>query len=76
MSNASHRAAPVSTGRKLIGAVGGKQNTGAKERRLQRLKNKSVAARAKIDPLEAADEPGRNDPCPCGSGEKFKRCCS
>lgn len=19
--------------------------------------------------------PGRNDPCPCGSGEKFKRCC-
>ena len=21
-------------------------------------------------------EPGRNDPCPCGSGRKFKRCCS
>ena len=20
-------------------------------------------------------EPGRNDPCPCGSGRKFKRCC-
>jgi len=20
-------------------------------------------------------EPGRNDPCPCGSGAKFKRCC-
>src|SRR5512145_1779892 len=19
--------------------------------------------------------PGRNDPCPCGSGRKFKRCC-
>lgn len=19
--------------------------------------------------------PGRNDPCPCGSGQKFKRCC-
>ena len=19
--------------------------------------------------------PGRNEPCPCGSGEKFKRCC-
>lgn len=19
---------------------------------------------------------GRNDPCPCGSGEKFKKCCS
>jgi uncharacterized protein len=21
-------------------------------------------------------EPGRNDPCPCGSGRKFKRCCA
>lgn len=20
-------------------------------------------------------KPGRNDPCPCGSGEKFKKCC-
>ena len=20
-------------------------------------------------------EPGRNDPCPCGSGQKYKRCC-
>ncbi len=20
-------------------------------------------------------EPGRNDPCPCGSGKKYKRCC-
>lgn len=21
------------------------------------------------------EEPGRNDPCPCGSGRKYKRCC-
>ena len=20
-------------------------------------------------------KPGRNNPCPCGSGKKFKRCC-
>src|SRR5262245_65706759 len=20
-------------------------------------------------------KPGRNDPCPCGSGKKYKRCC-
>lgn len=20
-------------------------------------------------------QPGRNDPCPCGSGKKFKKCC-
>ena len=22
-----------------------------------------------------APKPGRNDPCPCGSGKKFKKCC-
>ncbi|MEA4847920.1 MAG: SEC-C metal-binding domain-containing protein, partial [Clostridiaceae bacterium] len=22
-----------------------------------------------------AREPGRNDPCPCGSGKKYKKCC-
>jgi hypothetical protein len=21
------------------------------------------------------NKPGRNDPCPCGSGKKFKKCC-
>ncbi len=26
-------------------------------------------------PVRAADEPGRNDPCPCGSGKKYKSCC-
>ncbi|HAA14192.1 MAG TPA: peptidase [Cytophagales bacterium] len=30
-----------------------------------------------IDPQSfgKADPPGRNDPCPCGSGLKYKRCC-
>lgn len=26
-------------------------------------------------PACAAAQPGRNDPCPCGSGKKYKRCC-
>ena len=25
--------------------------------------------------LKSADQPGRNDPCPCGSGKKYKKCC-
>jgi uncharacterized protein len=25
-------------------------------------------------PARAAEQPGRNDPCPCGSGKKFKKC--
>ncbi len=27
------------------------------------------------EPVRAAVIPGRNDPCPCGSGKKYKRCC-
>ena len=27
-------------------------------------------------PARAAPTPGRNDPCPCGSGRKYKRCCA
>jgi len=26
-------------------------------------------------PVKAAVKVGRNDPCPCGSGKKFKQCC-
>ena len=29
----------------------------------------------KVEPLKAQAEPGRNDPCPCGSGKKYKKCC-
>jgi uncharacterized protein len=25
--------------------------------------------------VRASNTPGRNDPCPCGSGKKYKRCC-
>lgn len=27
------------------------------------------------EPIRAAPRPGRNDPCPCGSGKKYKKCC-
>ena len=26
------------------------------------------------EPIRRAATPGRNDPCPCGSGSKYKRC--
>ncbi|HET8747150.1 MAG TPA: UPF0149 family protein [Ramlibacter sp.] len=28
----------------------------------------------RTDPVRKAPEPGRNDPCPCGSGKKYKKC--
>lgn len=35
------------------------------------------AARGEVEPLtRPGAKIGRNDPCPCGSGEKYKRCCA
>ena len=29
-----------------------------------------------VDPIvNASPKVGRNDPCPCGSGKKYKKCC-
>jgi preprotein translocase subunit SecA len=33
-----------------------------------------AAAQAGRQPVHAATKVGRNDPCPCGSGKKYKRC--
>ena len=32
-------------------------------------------ARAKAKPVRTGPKVGRNDPCPCGSGKKYKQCC-
>jgi uncharacterized protein len=29
----------------------------------------------RTEPRRNAPKVGRNDPCPCGSGKKYKRCC-
>ncbi|MGY4492786.1 UPF0149 family protein [Pseudomonas sp. TE3610] len=34
-----------------------------------------LAKRAPSEPVRVGDKVGRNDPCPCGSGKKFKQCC-
>lgn len=31
---------------------------------------------AKIPIVRQGAKIGRNDPCPCGSGKKYKKCCS
>ncbi len=28
-----------------------------------------------VEPIKADGKPGRNDPCTCGSGKKYKQCC-
>ena len=46
--------------------------------RVWRQQNEPVSERRRMDiPVSSASsgKPGRNDPCPCGSGRKFKNCC-
>ncbi len=43
---------------------------------MPRPQNVSTNAGAeKPKPIRVAKTPGRNDPCPCGSGKKYKNCC-
>jgi preprotein translocase subunit SecA len=30
---------------------------------------------APVEQARSAQATGRNDPCPCGSGQKYKKCC-
>ncbi|MCK8824095.1 preprotein translocase subunit SecA [Fuchsiella alkaliacetigena] len=36
---------------------------------------KQAQSDEKPQPVVKEEEPGRNDPCSCGSGDKYKRCC-
>ena len=35
----------------------------------------AAEAQAKAKPVRTGPKVGRNDPCPCGSGKKYKNCC-
>ncbi|PAB57518.1 hypothetical protein CCE28_18615 [Anaeromicrobium sediminis] len=43
--------------------------------RLWALKGNTPADAFKKKPVEVEEKIGRNDPCPCGSGKKYKKCC-
>jgi len=37
--------------------------------------SEAAAAVEKAKPIQTGPKVGRNDPCPCGSGKKYKQCC-
>lgn len=48
-----------------------KQNFQAKP-----VEGKAEDGKQKAEPKQAkSNKVGRNDPCPCGSGKKYKNCC-
>jgi preprotein translocase subunit SecA len=41
---------------------------------LQQRQGPSPQVAGKLQPIKVIEKVGRNDPCPCGSGKKFKQC--
>jgi len=40
----------------------------------QQAAARDTRERQPVQPIRRENLPGRNDPCPCGSGKKFKQC--
>jgi preprotein translocase subunit SecA len=60
-------------GRSSSGPVGEPAPTGAPA--ASDMVTEATEAVSKAKPLRAGPKVGRNDPCPCGSGKKYKQCC-
>lgn len=43
--------------------------------RFEAARRRLIEEAARFAPARRAAVPGRNDPCPCGSGRKYKKCC-
>ena len=76
------RNAPQQTLHTATSAFGGSTapapagGTSQSQRRRQRSRERGgSAAKAKAKPVRTGPKVGRNDPCPCGSGKKYKQCC-
>ena len=44
------------------------------EARMAQLRREALARRLPPQPRQISPKIGRNDPCPCGSGQKYKKC--
>lgn len=45
------------------------------DERLPLEKRKEIRKKFNLDHQAVSHKVGRNDPCPCGSGKKYKKCC-
>jgi hypothetical protein len=53
------------------------ERLGTRKQRMSELGRARLDAGAPMKPLKVGTARiGRNDPCPCGSGQKYKRCCA
>lgn len=53
----------------------GRAHTHRETSRFRKIDGNWIFIQGKQNPLRVEASAGRNDPCPCGSGKKFKKCC-
>src|SRR5208337_4093785 len=66
-------AEPGRTATRLAAILGRMQHAAAQRASSPPRRNRDVLLSSRS--LTTMAKPGRNDPCPCGSGNKYKKCC-
>jgi preprotein translocase subunit SecA len=56
-------------------STGSSGDGGASAGKASDMVSEANEAVAKAQPVRTGPRVGRNDPCPCGSGKKYKQCC-
>jgi preprotein translocase subunit SecA len=72
------RSVPQQTTHQSTSAFGGATSgteSDAQPARASDVVSEAAAAVEKAKPVRVGPKVGRNDPCPCGSGKKYKQCC-
>jgi preprotein translocase subunit SecA len=70
------RSMPKQTQHASASAIGGPTSTASSSGGAPSdMVSEASEAVAKAKPIRTGPKVGRNDPCPCGSGKKFKQCC-
>jgi preprotein translocase subunit SecA len=74
------RNVPKQTMHQTVSAFGGGTTTassGGAQPKASDVVSEAAAAQeqARVKPVRTGPKVGRNDPCPCGSGKKYKQCC-
>ena len=65
----------VDDGGKLLGIEGTHTTPPAEGKKASDMVKEATEAVSKAKPVRTGPKVGRNDPCPCGSGKKYKNCC-
>jgi preprotein translocase subunit SecA len=66
---------PQQTLHQQASAFGGAAAADPSGKKASDVVSEAAAAAEKAKPVRTGPKVGRNDPCPCGSGKKYKQCC-